>query len=230
MRSSLARSRTLVVVLAGLLAASVCPIPHRTVGATVAGTCAVATPVVIATPPAADSDPPWGVQHVTTPELTADRFKQALPCAFARYQLVDVPPVLATRQIYPFATESENLRYYYGPELADVPFAAVNISTLPPELTPAAAIGQIRTMLAQEPGFLVDAEDTAADTAVPFMLLQQSGGEAAGPVWTLVWGASGADLLFTVSALERQDLEILIRLLVANLEGLPETPATPGSR
>jgi hypothetical protein len=219
-----------LAVLAALLGTSIGPVAERAVSADVAETCSGATPVPGAGTPGAESAPPWGIQHVTTPELTADRFIQALPCEFSRYQLVDLPELIATLPVYPFSTESENRRYYVGPRPADVPYAVVNISTLPSGLAPAAAITQVIAAMAQQPYFAVEAEDVAADAAVPFVLLQQDGGHAVGPVWALVWGARDGRDLFTVSAVQREDLATLVRLIVANLEERLGTPATPPGR
>ncbi len=230
MRSPSALSQRLVVLLAGLLGALVGPLSDGAFAATVASTCAVATPVASATPVAAETDPPWGVQHVTTAELTADQFIQALPCEFSRYQLVELPELITTLPVYPFSTESENRRYYVGPLPADAPYAVVNISTLPAGLAPAAAITQVIAAMAQQPSFAVEAEDVAVDAAVPYVLLQQDGGHGVGPVWSLVWGAREGRELFTVSAVKREDLESLVRLIVANLEARTGTPATPPGR
>jgi hypothetical protein len=186
--------------------------------------------VDLGTPLPGGGAPPWGIGEVTTSSLTPEQFRAALPCQFGGYTLASgLATTTPETQLYPFAVEGETYRYYAGPKPVDIPYAVVNVSTLPADLTPAAALAQIRDRGPSTPFFEIDQEDLSPDAAVPFLLVRQYGGEAAGIVPVLIWGANGGHWLFTVSAYKPGDLETLVRLLVENLSHGEDAAATPSA-
>ena len=212
----------LLVVLASAGASGPWRGAGRPVSAGLAAALATASPDLVA--------PPWGIEAVTTADLTPERFKEALPAQFGGYYLVtDLDPIIVRTPIYPFAEASETVRYYGAPRPVDVPVAGVNVTTLPADLEPVEALEAIRREGPNQPVFEVVDENLDPEAAVPYLLVKQYGGAASSTVPALIWGSRDGRWLFTVTALEEDDLAALVGLVVANLERQGDAATPPAA-
>ena len=168
-----------------------------------------------------DGSIPWGLDTVTTAELTPELLAAALPEEFAGNTLQPGPREEPAEEMpYAFATQSVTYRYTETDD-PTMTSAGVNLSELPAEMSVSQALEEIRngptSAIVEEDVLVENVTFQDIDATVLFMLVMQSGGEVVGDVPFLIWGAADGDWLFTASTRDIAHLRVLAEAISGNV-------------
>src|SRR5918995_2269911 len=189
---------------------------------------APAYPAVQADPTTAvltdDGRIPWGLEGVTTVDLTEEQITAALPPEIAGHTLREEPEEAREADVsYVFAANSTTYSY----EDADDPAmtaGGLTVSRLPTDLSVPQALEEIRSSETSP----IDLDDflrvnlemqDSSEGSVPFLLYRQTADEAVGEVTYLVWGATDGAAIYTATARDLAHLRLLAEGIAAGLGG-----------
>jgi hypothetical protein len=168
---------------------------------------------------------PWSLDAITTPELTPEALKQALPPTFAD---VALQPAEVADQAPSFATAREILRYADPDDPAAVA-VIVTIDTLAEGVGAAGALATLSDENAiAKPRWEIEEQDLSPEAAVPYLLASEENIDGS-TFWSVSWGHRDGGYLFTVAARSAEEREAFVQALtegfaqVGQAEGLAAT-------